>query len=158
MGENWLAARGRLEHKILPPCANAWKKSNLITCISNKEGHAFTSMEEVQSAFVNYFQSLFTSDIAGDMSPCLQPLKMSVTEEMNRDLLNTFFRGGGVLGSSRYGPIKSPGSGWFHSKIFSKELECCRGGHLSCHAFWVLSIRVCCRLIDKRRILHIQAP
>ena len=47
-------------------------------------------MEEVQSAFVNYFKSLFTSKSASDMSPCLQPLERCVAEEMNNDLLKTF--------------------------------------------------------------------
>jgi hypothetical protein len=54
------------------------------------EGQHFTSTDEVQSAFINYFKSLFTYESACNMSPCLQPLERCVTEEMNNALLKTF--------------------------------------------------------------------
>jgi hypothetical protein len=41
---------------------------------SDVDGQDFNSITEVQLAFVNYFKSLFTSDNAGDMTLCLQPL------------------------------------------------------------------------------------
>lgn len=66
---DWLQGGDR-NTKFFHACANARKKSNFIFSISNMEGHTFISTEEVQLAFVNYFQSSFTSDIAGDMSSC----------------------------------------------------------------------------------------
>jgi hypothetical protein len=131
--KNRLVAGGDRNTKFFHACANARKKSNFISSISNTEGHTFTSTEEVQSAFVSYFQNLFTSDNVGDMSPCLQSLKKSVTENMNQDLLKTFSVEEVYGALHDMAPLKAPGPRRFHSRIFSEELECRRGGYLSHH-------------------------
>jgi hypothetical protein len=107
--------------KFFHACANTRKKSNFISSISNTEGHTFTSTEEVQLVFVSYFQSLFSLDNVGDMSPCLQSLKKSVTENMNQDLLKTFSVEEVYGALHDMAPLKAPGPDSFTAGFFQKN-------------------------------------
>jgi hypothetical protein len=127
----WLRGGDR-NTKYFHACANARKKSNFITSISNTEGHNFNSSEEVQSTFVNYFQSLFTSDVIGDMMPCTQPLKQCVTEEMNRDLLEKFSEEEVYRALHDMAPMKAPGPDGFTAGFFQKNWSII--GKDICHA------------------------
>jgi ribonuclease HI len=130
----WLRGGDR-NTKFFHACANARKKSNFITSISNTEGHIFTSTDEVQSAFVNYFQSLFTSDVVGDMMPCLQPLKKCVTAEMNRDLLKKISEEEVYRALHDMAPLKAPGPDGFTAGFFQKNWSII--GKDICHAILV---------------------
>ena len=65
--------------------------------------------EEVQSAFVNYFDGLFTSEIAGNLTPCLQPLDRRVTAAMNSLLLQPFTKEDVHFALSQMAALKAPG-------------------------------------------------
>jgi hypothetical protein len=58
--------------------------------IIDTTGHLCETKEKVQITFVNYFTGLFSSNCAGDIDACVQPIARRVTEEMNVELLKPF--------------------------------------------------------------------
>jgi hypothetical protein len=74
------------------------------------------------------------------MSPCLQPLKMSVTKEMNHELLNTSFVEEVYWALHDMAPLKALGPDGFTAGFFRRIGVL--SGRTFVTPFWVLSIQV----------------
>ncbi|XP_059431505.1 uncharacterized protein LOC132165008 [Corylus avellana] len=107
--------------KFYHACANARRKSNTIYVIKDAEERLCTAEVEVQSAFINYFTDLFTSDSTGNTMHCLRPLNCWVTEEMNRSLLQPFTEEEVLFALSNMAPLKAPGPDGFPAEFFQKN-------------------------------------
>lgn len=60
--EEWLH-NGDRNIKYFHACANQHKRRNTITAIKDMEGREWTSQEGIESAFVNYYKDLFSSEV-----------------------------------------------------------------------------------------------
>jgi hypothetical protein len=114
--------------KFYHACANSQRRSNHISSISDVDGQDFKSIEEVQLAFV--FKNLFTSNNAGDMTPCLQPLNCQVMEEMNNAFMSDFTNEEIYGALQSMAPLKAPGLDDFPASFFLEELEYCGGRNM----------------------------
>jgi hypothetical protein len=84
--EDWLRL-GDKNTKFFHACANQCSKKKTIQQIVDMHGRLCTSQVEVQGAFVNYFQELFTAWADIDIKPCIRHLARRVTPQMNEWLI-----------------------------------------------------------------------
>jgi hypothetical protein len=106
--EHWLKMGDR-NSKFFHACASQRRQASLIMNIWDEEGNNFTTPNEIEEAFVNYFQKLFTSSTPIGVDNCLQKLTGRVTQEMNLKLLQEFTRDEVQSALHQMGPLKSPG-------------------------------------------------
>jgi hypothetical protein len=102
-------------------CASSRRKANYIDSITDVQGRFWETEEEVQGAFINYFQTLFTSDNAGDMNQCLQHISPRVSDEMNTSLLKPFSREEVQVALNQMAPLKAPGPDGFTAGFYQKN-------------------------------------
>jgi hypothetical protein len=84
--EDWLRLGDR-NTKLFHACANQRSKKKTIQQIMDMHERLCTSLVEVQGAFVNYFQDLFTAGADIDIEPCIRHLARRVTPQMNEWLI-----------------------------------------------------------------------
>lgn len=63
---------------------------NQIDEIIDADGGLCTSQEEIEGAFINFYQKLFTSESPTGVEECLYDKPRKVTREMNSQLLQPF--------------------------------------------------------------------
>jgi hypothetical protein len=118
----WLKCGDR-NTRYFHECAKSRRKFNFISSISYACGRLWDSEKEVQEAFINYFKTLFTSDSAGDMNPCLQWVNSRVTMEMNESLLKPFCEEEVLVALNQMAPLKAPGPDGFIAGFYQKNWE-----------------------------------
>lgn len=116
----WLRS-GDQNTKSYHACANSRRKSNTIYAITDTEDRLCSSKDEVQLTFVNYFVGLFTSENAGSMVPCLEPISCRVTEDMNRSLLQPFTTEEVRAALFQMAPLKASGPDGFPAEFYQKN-------------------------------------
>ena len=89
--------------------------------IVGDEGVGCETEEKVKNAFINYFDGLFTSGHAGDISLCLQPMEQRVSNEMNVELLKPFVGEEVYWALQQMDLLKAPGSDGFSAWFFHKN-------------------------------------
>ena len=107
--------------KFYRACANSRRKSNTIYSISNVDGRLCIIEEDVQLAFVNYFDGLFTNEIVENLMPCLPPLNSRVIAAMNCSLLQPFTEEEVHLALSQMAALKAPGPNGFLAEFYQKN-------------------------------------
>jgi hypothetical protein len=117
---DWLRGGDR-NTKFFHACATTRRRANQINSITDEAGHLCETKEEVQNAFVNYFTGLFSSNHAGDIDNCVQPIARCVTEEMNEELLKPFEVEEIHGALCQMGPLKAPGPDGFPAGFFQKN-------------------------------------
>ena len=105
--ERWLKMGDR-NSKFFHAYASQRRRASLITNICDEEGNNFTAPNEVEEAFVKYFQKIFTSSGPVGVETCLYNLTGRVTQEMNFKLLQEFTRDEIQSALHQMGPLKSP--------------------------------------------------
>jgi hypothetical protein len=85
------------------------------------KGGLCLSSEEVQLAFVKYFVGLFTTENAGNLVLCLQPITSQVIEDMNRTLLQPFTAEGVHSALHQMAPLKASGPYGFPAEFYKKN-------------------------------------
>lgn len=85
----WLKYGDR-NSKFFHTCINQHWRANEIHFILDEEGSLHSSPEEVEKAFILYFQRIFSTSSSSGIEACLATLPRRVTPEMNEQLTNEF--------------------------------------------------------------------
>jgi hypothetical protein len=104
---NWLRHRDH-NTKFYHTCANQRHRTNQITKIRDEAGENWESMEDIQTAFINYFSDLYKAGPTGDIDDCIQSMCPKVTEEMNANLVENFTEEV-AYALKQMAPLKTPG-------------------------------------------------
>jgi hypothetical protein len=116
---HWLQ-NGDRNTKFFHMYASQRKKANRICEITNADGVRCASPTDISSAFLEYYQSLFSSSGPIRVDACLKVLEERVTPKMNAQLASDFTKDKIHTVISQMAPYKSQGSDGFASCFFQK--------------------------------------
>lgn len=81
---------GDRNSRYFPTCANQRKKTNVIRKIERGDGSVATSIEEISTLFLKFYQDVFSSSSRTNIQGCLMVMDPKVTEEMNNFPIKEF--------------------------------------------------------------------
>ena len=90
--------------------------------IADERGMVWKNSKRVREAFIQYFTQLFTIGQAGDLNPCIQPLKCRVSVGMNLELTKNFTAEEITTALFQMQPLKAPSSDGLNACFFQKKL------------------------------------
>ncbi|XP_059458269.1 uncharacterized protein LOC132187853 [Corylus avellana] len=95
------------------PFFHAWashrRKINYIGKVVDEGGTEWSKMEDIGTAFTEFYQQLFTTGTVQGVGECLEGMERRVTEEMNNNLLRPFTQSEVEDALNQMHPLKSPG-------------------------------------------------
>lgn len=101
--------------------ANHRRKINHIGQIRDDQGAEWLQSEEINIAFLDYFQQLFSTSSLGGIDACVGVVPHRVSAEMNSKLLCPFLSEEVDTALSQMHPTKSSGSNGFAPCFFQKH-------------------------------------
>jgi hypothetical protein len=119
---NWLS-HGDRNSKFFHAYANQRRKVNNISQIKGEDGRLWESQEEIEGAFVDYFESLFTTSGVVDYEGCLGALEGRVTETMNESLTRPFVEEEVRVALFQMAPLKAPSLDRYNAGFFQKHWD-----------------------------------
>ncbi|GLT66646.1 hypothetical protein SLA2020_390010 [Shorea laevis] len=117
---HWFS-HGDRNTKFFHAWANHRRKKNYIGSILDEEGTLWTKQEDIDAAFINYFQSLYTSASPSGIEDSLGEVQHRVTAEMNASLLQEFTSDEVHIALSQMHPLKSPGPDGFSVSFYQRH-------------------------------------
>jgi hypothetical protein len=105
--ENWLRFGDRNSKKF-HACVNQKHRRSRISTIKDKNGQLCTTKEEIEGAFVDYFNELFKSGANLEVDICTTALDSRVTNAMNDKLLAVYTVKEISMALHQMPPLKTP--------------------------------------------------
>jgi hypothetical protein len=102
-------------------CANQKHRRSRISTIRDKEGRLCSSKEEIEGAFVAYFNELFKGGANLDVDNCIATLDSRESTNMNAKLLAEFTVEEISLALQQMPPLKSLGPYGFSSCFYQQN-------------------------------------
>lgn len=93
-------------------------------------GRVWTTKEDIAKAFVDYFQSLFSSNDPTGIQDCLSVISPKVSSDINDSLIRPFVLEEIDTALRQMQSLKAPGPDGFGAFFFSAELGHCGVGYL----------------------------
>lgn len=84
-------------------------------------GREWTNMEDIQIAFIQYYQNLFTTGRVDDLNVCLARVEARVSHEMNTRLLANFTIAEVEAALGQMQPLKPPGPDGFAACFYQSS-------------------------------------
>jgi len=100
---------GDRNSKFFHACVNQKHNQSRMKQIKDKEGRMWSSKEEIEEAFVDYFSNLFKSEESLEVEACVEVLERKVTVAMNQKLLAEFTIEEITAALNQMSPLKAPG-------------------------------------------------
>jgi hypothetical protein len=119
---NWLKF-GDKNSKYFHACASQKQKRRNIQQIKDKEGHMCTNQGDIENAFIQYFQELFTAGKHLEVEACMRVLEPKVTELMNQKLLADFTEEDISIALNQMAPLKAPGPDGFSACFYKNNWD-----------------------------------
>jgi hypothetical protein len=117
--QNWYRAGDRNT-----PFYHAWashrKKVNRIAKIRDDDGREWKKQPEIGTAFVRFFQQLFSANDNSNIPNCVDGLEQRVTADMNANLLREFTSSEVETALNQMHPLKSPGPDGFSACFYQR--------------------------------------
>jgi hypothetical protein len=120
--ENWLK-NGDRNTKYFHACANQRSKKNTICEVLDKDGRLCVNQTDIESAFVGYFQDLFTAGDSLEVEACTKSVERKVNAQMNQKLLAYFTRSEIFDALQQMAPMKAPRPDVFPACFFQQNWE-----------------------------------
>jgi hypothetical protein len=106
------------------PFYHAWashrRKVNRIVKIRDEDGREWKKQPEIGTAFVRFFQQLFSANDNTDVPTCVNGLEQRVTKDMNATLLREFTSSEVEAALNQMHPLKSPGPDGFSACFYQR--------------------------------------
>jgi hypothetical protein len=118
----WLRNKDR-NTKFFHVCANQCMRRNSIGNILDANGTSCTQPEDVERAFVGYFQTLFTSYNPTAIEECTMGIERKISREMNEKLLADFLVMELKAALDQMDPLKASGLDGFSAEFFQQNWE-----------------------------------
>jgi hypothetical protein len=120
----WLA-EGDRNTKFFHMRASRRKKKNRICRLTRQDGSVTEDLDEISLLTWNFYTGLYTSEGTSGMEEVLQSVPVSVTPEMNDQLMKEF-RGEEVKQALfQMFPLKAPGPDGYPAQFFQKHWDLC---------------------------------
>jgi hypothetical protein len=117
---DWLR-EGDQNTKFFHACVRQRQCRNRIEKIEDESGHVCTSQADVDQAFVKYYDNLFSTTGAGNITECVRSIGCTVTSEMNAQLTATFTSDEVHQALCQMAPLKAPGPDGFSASFFQQN-------------------------------------
>jgi hypothetical protein len=117
---DWLK-HGDKNSKFFHTSVNQRRKSNVIKSVLDSDGVVCSILDEIEGAFLGYYQALFGANSATGVSDCLSGIPCTITQEMNELLLKpcTVEEVGFAL--HNMGPFKAAGPDGFTASFYQQN-------------------------------------
>jgi hypothetical protein len=89
----------------------------------DKDGRLCVTQADIESAFVDYFQELFTAGDSLEVEACTKPVERKVNSQMNQKLLADFTRSEIFDALQQMAPMKAPGLDGFPTCFFQQNWD-----------------------------------
>jgi hypothetical protein len=126
----WLR-NGDKNSKFFHACVRERQNRNFIEQIYDGAGRMCTTQEDIEKAFVNYFEDLFTLTCPLNIEKCTNAILGKITMEMNAHLEAPFVEDEIQATLSQMAPLKALGPNGFTAKFYQQNwpivgLEVCK--------------------------------
>jgi hypothetical protein len=118
----WLK-NGDRNTNFFHPCVNQQRRRSNIESITDGNGRTCTTEREIEGAFVDYFQNLFTSSNPRNHEECIVGLEGRVTSSMNNMLMAELSRSKMKRALDQMDPMKAPGPDGFTTEFYQQNWE-----------------------------------
>jgi hypothetical protein len=115
--ENWLRYGDR-NSKFFHACANQKHDRSRISVINDKDGRQCNTKDEIETAFISYFQGLFTAGDNLGVTTSIDALERKVTDAMNQKLGAVFTVEEISAALNQMSPLKAPGPDGFSACFY----------------------------------------
>jgi hypothetical protein len=153
--EQWLKL-GDKNSKYFHACASQKNRRNKIHRVEDEEGQVCDSQEDIEAAFLHYYQNLFSTSVPGGVEEAIQGLERRVQPDMNAHLISDITDGEIEEAIFQMAPQKSPGPDGFPVEFYQdnwgelKEEVCAAIHHFFVTGCFDFSVnRTCIALIPK---------
>jgi hypothetical protein len=120
--ENWLR-NGDRNTKYFHACASQRNRRNQIQQILNHEGRQCTTQQEIEGAFIDYFQGLFTAGTVLEVEQSTRFIEKRVTPSMNQELTAVVSMEEITAALHQMAPLKAPGPDGFPACFYQNNWD-----------------------------------
>jgi hypothetical protein len=118
--ENWLRDGDR-NTKYFHACASQRQRRNRVECIVDRLGQTCDTTAEVERAFVDYYQDLFTPSMPQDIAACTDAVESRLTSTLKNGLTAPYTEAEIHRALMQMAPIKAPGPDGFSAEFYQQQ-------------------------------------